>query len=75
MSKRPDTDPIVLDDIDPNSEWAVETQPPEFGDDLDVELENLLDVPLDVDPLLLMPLVHTGVDAERAMPSMASTSR
>jgi len=75
MSKRPDTDPIVLDDIDPNSEWVVETQPPEFGDDIDVELEDLLDVPLDADPLLSMPLVHTGVDAERAVPGMAGTSR
>ena len=43
MSKRPDTDPIVLDDIDPNSDWVVETQPPEFGDDIDVELEDVLD--------------------------------
>jgi len=77
MSKRPDTDPIVLDDIDPNSEWVVETQPPEFGDDIDVELEDLLDVPLDADPLLPMPSVHTGVDAEteRAVLGMAGTSR
>ena len=77
MSKRPDTDPIVLDDIDPKSEWVVETQPPEFGVDLDVEMENLLDVPLDADPLLSMPSVHTGVDAEieRALPGMAGTSR
>ena len=74
MSKIPDTDPIVLDDIDPTSDWVVETQPPEFGDDIDVELEDLLDVPLDADPLLLMPSVHTGVDPERAVPGMASTS-
>ena len=75
MSKRPDTDPIVLDDIDPNSEWVVETQPPEFGDDIDVELEDLLDVSLDADPLLPMPSVHTCVDAERTVPGMAGTSR
>ena len=71
MSKILDTDPIVLDDIDPNSEWVVETQPPEFDDDIDVELEDLLDA----DPLLSMPSVHTGVDAERAVPGMAGTSR
>ena len=75
MSKRPDTDPIVLEDIDPNSEWVVETQPPEFGDDIDVELEDLLDVPLDANPLLSMPSTHTGVDPEIAMPGMAGTSR
>ena len=75
MSKRPDTDPIVLDDIDPNSEWVVEIKSPEFGDDIDVELEDLLDVPLDAYPLLSMPSVHTGVDPEREVPGMAGTSR
>ena len=52
----------------------METQPPEFGDDLDVELEDLLEVLLDADHLLSMPLVHTGVDPEIAVPSMAGTS-
>ena len=75
MSKRPDTDPIVVDDIDPTSYWVVETQPLEFGDDINVQLENLLDVPLDTDPLLLMPSVHTGVDVEREVPGMAGTSQ
>ena len=75
MNKRPDTEPIVLDDIDPTSDWVVETQPPEFEDDLDVEMEDLLDVLLDADPLLLMPSVHTGVDPEIAVPGMADTSR
>ena len=75
MSKRPDMDPIVLDDIDPNSDWVVESQPPKFGDDINVELEDLLDVLLNANPLLPMPSVHTGVDAERAMTGMASTSR
>ena len=46
MSKILDTNPIVLDDIDPTSDWVVETQPLEFGDDIDVELEDLLDVSL-----------------------------
>ena len=64
----------MLDDIDPTSDWVVETQPPEFGDDIDVELENLLDVPLDADPLLSMPSVHTSVDAERTVQGMAGTS-
>ena len=68
-------DPIVLDDIDPNSDWVVETQPPEFGDDIDVELEELLDVLLDADPLLSMPSVHIGVDAKRVVPVMVGTSR
>ena len=71
MSKRPDTDPIVLDDIDPTSDWVVETQELEFG----VDREDLLEVSLDVDPLLSMPSVHTGVDPEITVPGMAGTSR
>ena len=55
MNKRPDTNPILLDDIDPTSDWVVETQEPEFGVDLDAELEDLLEVPLDAGPLLPMP--------------------
>ena len=51
----------MLDDIDPTSDWVMETQEPEFGVDLDVELEDLLEVPFDVDPLLPMPSVRTGV--------------
>ena len=73
MNKRPDTDPIVLDDIDPNLEWVVETQPPKFGDDIDVELEDLLEILLDADPLLSMASIHTGVDPEIAY--MVGTSQ
>ena len=29
----------------------------------------------DADPLLPMPSIHTGVDAERAVPGLAGTSR
>ena len=39
MNKRPDTNPIVLDDIDPTSDWLVETQEPEFDPDFDIELD------------------------------------
>eukprot|EP00253_Pinus_taeda_P033455 PITA_33455 len=63
LNKRLDTDPTVLEDIDPTSDWVVESQPPEFdldediGLDLDLEMEALLEhnVQLNVDPLVPSP--------------------
>ena len=54
LNKRPDSDPIVLDDVDPNSEWVVETRPPEFEADfdLDVEMDEAGNFQIDADPLL-----------------------
>jgi hypothetical protein len=52
LNKRPDTDPIVLDDVDPTSDWVVETHPPEFDDDHDLEMELAGQAQMDVDPLL-----------------------
>ena len=36
LNKRPDSDPIVLEDIDPTLDWVVETCPPEFDSDEDI---------------------------------------
>ena len=38
MSKTPDLDPIVLDDIDPTSEWVEETEEPVFEADSDIDM-------------------------------------
>ena len=38
LNKRPDTDPIVLEDVDPTSDWVVETRSPEFDIDYDLEV-------------------------------------
>ena len=38
MSKSPDLDPIVLDDIDPTSEWVEETEEPVFEADFDIDM-------------------------------------
>ena len=40
LNKRPETDPIVLDDIDPSSEWA-ESHPTELDVDFDIEAMEL----------------------------------
>ena len=38
MNKTPDLDPIVLDDIDPTSEWVEETEEPVFEADFDIDM-------------------------------------
>eukprot|EP00253_Pinus_taeda_P027736 PITA_27736 len=38
MNKTPDLDPIVLDDIDPTSEWVEETEDPVFDTDFDINM-------------------------------------
>jgi hypothetical protein len=40
LNKRLDTDPIVLDDVDPTSDWVAETHPPEFDVDHDIEIDS-----------------------------------
>jgi hypothetical protein len=52
LNKRPDTDPIVLDDVDPTSDWVAETHPPEFDVDHDIEMELAGQAQMDADPLL-----------------------
>ena len=70
LNKRPDTDPIVLDDVDPTSDWVVETEQPELDPDFDLEVEALLaDDPHDVDADPLLASIH-GVD-----PDMPGSSR
>eukprot|EP00253_Pinus_taeda_P033099 PITA_33099 len=39
LNKRPDSDPIVLEDIDPTSDWVVESRPTEFDPDEDLDLD------------------------------------
>ena len=60
MNKTPDLDPIVLDDIDPTSEWVEETEDPVFEADFDFdaavaggEFEADLVAPSDADPGLV----------------------
>eukprot|EP00253_Pinus_taeda_P026933 PITA_26933 len=58
LNKRPDSDPILLEDIDPTSDWVVESRPAEFDPDedldLDLDIETLVElehvVQLNADP-------------------------
>jgi hypothetical protein len=55
LNKRPDTNPIVLDDIDPSSEWVEETHSTEF------DLDDLGWMGLDDDPLVAPGMAGTSV--------------
>jgi len=39
LNKRPDSYPIVLEDIDPTSYWVVESQPTKFAFDEDIDYD------------------------------------
>jgi hypothetical protein len=39
LNKRPNSNPIVLEDIDPTSDWVVESHPIEFASDEDMDYE------------------------------------
>ena len=52
LNKRLDTDPIMLDDIDPNSEWVVESHLAKFELDFDIDAYDLRWDTLDANPLV-----------------------
>eukprot|EP00253_Pinus_taeda_P018293 PITA_18293 len=53
LNKRPDSDPIVLEDIDPTSDWVVESCPAEFDPDEDLGLDFDLETSAEVQPVQL----------------------
>eukprot|EP00253_Pinus_taeda_P014717 PITA_14717 len=61
LNKRPDSNPIVLEDIDPTSDWVVDSNPGEFDsdEDLDLDLQTKAlvegNVQLNADPLVPAP--------------------
>eukprot|EP00253_Pinus_taeda_P019344 PITA_19344 len=76
LNKRLDLNPIVLEDIDPTSDWVVESHPAEFyfDEDLDLDLQGEAslehDVQLNADP---DPLVLASA-SQLASPPIAGAS-
>ena len=60
LNKRPDSDPIVLEDIDPTSNWVVESCPLEFDSDEDIgvgmDFDTYAEPLLNADPLVAGPV-------------------
>ena len=80
LNKRPDTDPIVLEDVDPTSDWVVEAQSPEFDIDYDWEgamelADDAVEDQLDADPLVAKgardPIPESGIAGSHATTSRA----
>ena len=63
----------MLDDVDPTSDWVVETHPPEFDDDHDLEMELARQAQMDANALL-GPRGSIPV-SDMAGPSRAAGSR
>jgi hypothetical protein len=47
LNKRPNANPILLDDIDPTSKWVEETHLVEFDHDYDIDDLGWIDLSLD----------------------------
>ena len=79
LNKRPDSDPIVLEDIDPTSDWVVESRLPEFDPDEDLDEIDVGDplqrVQLNADPnppaSVSQPASRTRTPVVGASPSSA----
>ena len=49
LNKRPDSNPIVLEDIDPTSDWVVESCPTEFDPDEDLDLDLYIETSVELE--------------------------
>jgi len=76
LNKRPDSDPIVLEYIDPTSDWVAKSHPTEFASDadMDFELQTIAslkhNVQLNADPNPLVP----ASTSQPASPPVAGAS-
>ena len=62
LNKRPDSDPIVLEDIDPTSDWVVESRPPEFDPDEDLYVDLDMETSVELEHVVQLQLVRLNVD-------------
>ena len=82
LNKRLDSDPIVLEDIDPKSDWVVETCPPEFDSDEDIgvgmDFDTQVEVMLNANPLVADPIPSppvAGADTSSSQPQRRRITR
>jgi len=78
LKKKPDSDPIVLEDIDPTSNWVMESHPAkfdldeDFDFDLDMEASLEHDVQLNADPNQLVLPASTSQPARTPVAGASS---
>jgi len=62
LNKRPDSDPIVLEDIDPTSDWVVESRPPEFDPDEDLDLDLDMETSVELEHIVQLQPIQLNAD-------------
>eukprot|EP00253_Pinus_taeda_P009135 PITA_09135 len=70
LNKRPDSDPIVLEDIDPTSDWVVESCLAEFDPDKDLGL----DIDLEMDAAVQHVQLNADPSASVSQPARTPAS-
>eukprot|EP00253_Pinus_taeda_P027348 PITA_27348 len=74
LNKRPDSDPIVLEDIDPTSDWVVESCPTEFDPDEDLGLDLDLETSAEVEHVQLNADPPASVSQPARTPVVGASS-
>eukprot|EP00253_Pinus_taeda_P035034 PITA_35034 len=72
LNKRPDSDPIVLEDIDPTSDWVMESCPAEFDPDEDLGLDFDLETSAEVQHVQLNADPSASVSQPARTPASSS---
>eukprot|EP00253_Pinus_taeda_P027500 PITA_27500 len=74
LNKRPDSDPIVLEDIDPTSDWVVESCPAKFDPDEDLGLDLDLETSAEVEHVQLNADPPSSVSQPARTPVVGASS-
>jgi len=62
LNKKPDSDPIVLEDIDPTSDWVVESRPVEFDPDEDLDVDLDMETSVELEHIVQLQPVQLNAD-------------
>eukprot|EP00253_Pinus_taeda_P002278 PITA_02278 len=62
LNKRPDSDPIVLEDIDPTSDWVVEGRPAEFDPDENLDLDLDMETSVEIEHVVQLQPIQLNAD-------------
>eukprot|EP00253_Pinus_taeda_P011488 PITA_11488 len=73
LNKRPNSDPIVLEDIDPTSDWVVESCPAEFDPDEDLDLDLDMKTSVEIEHVVQLQPVQLNADPPASVSQRART--
>ena len=73
LNKRPDSDPIVLEDIGPTSDWVVESRPAEFDPNEDLDLDLDMETSVEIEHVVQLQPVQLNADPPASVSHPART--